>query len=352
MNDDLDPRDELASAYLDGALSAEEAAAVEADDDLLARVAAMRAVAAALRSLPPVDHDDSAREQAIAAALAATAGPVDGRTGSDGRTSPAPVPADAGDGKLRTARADAGDGIPGTDAPATRSHRGAPAGDAPADLDGSGATTGAGAPGTTIGAVGTSGQEAGDGVVVPLARRGWPGSLDLRWVAGVAAVLALVALAVPLLDRGGDGRETAAESAGAAADSASGGSAAGGAAREEALDATAAAPEGSTGEASSNDDGAAALGTFADADDLLDAVGAVPPDAATGAGGVASEDGEALTSTAAAACAARVGSGWTLLGRADLDGVAVEVHLSTGTSARQVLVLDALTCATVARRTL
>jgi len=64
-----DPLDELASAHLDGATTAEEAARVEADPDLLARVEALRAVRAALAVAPLVD--DERREHAIAVALAA-----------------------------------------------------------------------------------------------------------------------------------------------------------------------------------------------------------------------------------------------------------------------------------------
>lgn len=66
-SDDLDPRDLLASAHLDGLTSAEEAARVAADPDLQSRVAAMEAVRAALRA--PVPIDETARDRAIAAAL-------------------------------------------------------------------------------------------------------------------------------------------------------------------------------------------------------------------------------------------------------------------------------------------
>lgn len=79
----LDPLDELASAHLDGQTTAAEAAQVDADAALAARVAALAAVRAAVRAdLPPVDA--SRREATIAAALdafdddatdAATAGP-------------------------------------------------------------------------------------------------------------------------------------------------------------------------------------------------------------------------------------------------------------------------------------
>lgn len=68
-HDDLDPRDELASTHLDGLTSPEEGAAIAADPDLQARVAAMAAVRAALRA--PVPVDPAARDQAIAAALRA-----------------------------------------------------------------------------------------------------------------------------------------------------------------------------------------------------------------------------------------------------------------------------------------
>ena len=64
-----EPLDELASAYLDGATTPVEAARVEADPELLARVEALRAVRVALTVAPLVD--DERREQSIAAALAA-----------------------------------------------------------------------------------------------------------------------------------------------------------------------------------------------------------------------------------------------------------------------------------------
>jgi hypothetical protein len=70
MTDPNDPLDELASAHLDGLTTAAEAARIDADPDLTARVEAMRAVRAQLRDLrPPVD--EGRREAAIAAALAA-----------------------------------------------------------------------------------------------------------------------------------------------------------------------------------------------------------------------------------------------------------------------------------------
>ena len=64
-----DPLDELASAHLDGATTPEEAALVETDPELQARVEALGAVRSALAVAPLVD--DERREQAIAAALAA-----------------------------------------------------------------------------------------------------------------------------------------------------------------------------------------------------------------------------------------------------------------------------------------
>jgi hypothetical protein len=68
---DLDPRDELASAHLDGRTTPDQAAEIEADPELRARVAAMAAVRDALRA--PVVVDPAARERAIEAALAAAA---------------------------------------------------------------------------------------------------------------------------------------------------------------------------------------------------------------------------------------------------------------------------------------
>lgn len=76
MNE-LDPSlpnaDELVSAYVDGEATADEAARVEADPELMRRVEAFRAVAALSGSAPPLPADyDAARERAIAAALAAS----------------------------------------------------------------------------------------------------------------------------------------------------------------------------------------------------------------------------------------------------------------------------------------
>jgi hypothetical protein len=62
--------DELASAHLDGATTADEAARIAADPALQARVEALRAVRSALRA-PAAEPPEDAREAAIAAALAA-----------------------------------------------------------------------------------------------------------------------------------------------------------------------------------------------------------------------------------------------------------------------------------------
>lgn len=70
-SDDLDPRDLLASAHLDGLTTPDEEVELAADPDLQARVAAMEAVREALRS--PIPVDDDARDRAIAAALEASA---------------------------------------------------------------------------------------------------------------------------------------------------------------------------------------------------------------------------------------------------------------------------------------
>jgi hypothetical protein len=61
--------DDLASAHLDGATTAEEAARVAADPALRARVEQLRAVREALAHVPPVDA--GVRDQAIATALSA-----------------------------------------------------------------------------------------------------------------------------------------------------------------------------------------------------------------------------------------------------------------------------------------
>lgn len=63
------PADELASAYLDGALGDEARRQVEADPALLAEVAALRAVRAAVAR--PVEVDPARRDEAIARAIAA-----------------------------------------------------------------------------------------------------------------------------------------------------------------------------------------------------------------------------------------------------------------------------------------
>lgn len=64
-----DHLDELASAYLDGAASADEVARVEADPAAMARVAALAEVRAALRAVAPLTS--ARREEALAAARAA-----------------------------------------------------------------------------------------------------------------------------------------------------------------------------------------------------------------------------------------------------------------------------------------
>ena len=66
------PDDELASAHLDGATTPEEAARVESDPALLARVEVLRSVRAAV-ALPDRPVDPARRDAAIAAALAAVA---------------------------------------------------------------------------------------------------------------------------------------------------------------------------------------------------------------------------------------------------------------------------------------
>ena len=68
-----DAADELASAHLDGAATDAERARVEADRSLQARVQALAAVRAAVRT--PVPVDDARREAALAAALAAAEEP-------------------------------------------------------------------------------------------------------------------------------------------------------------------------------------------------------------------------------------------------------------------------------------
>jgi len=73
MTDASDPQqllDELASAHLDGLTTPDEAARIESDPDMQARVAALARVRAAVARVEP-PADDPEREAAIAAALAA-----------------------------------------------------------------------------------------------------------------------------------------------------------------------------------------------------------------------------------------------------------------------------------------
>jgi hypothetical protein len=65
-------RDELASAYLDGEVTAEERALVEADPGLLQRAQELESARDALRTAPVEPISPVAREAAIAAALDAT----------------------------------------------------------------------------------------------------------------------------------------------------------------------------------------------------------------------------------------------------------------------------------------
>lgn len=73
--DPIDPRDELASAHVDGMTSADEAAEVAADSDLGARVERLAAARRALRSADVAalgtPDDERRRDAGIAAALAA-----------------------------------------------------------------------------------------------------------------------------------------------------------------------------------------------------------------------------------------------------------------------------------------
>jgi hypothetical protein len=67
-DDPLHPLDELASAHLDGLTTPAEAARVDADPDLAARVARLAATRDAVRS-PDAGSDPARRDEAIAAAL-------------------------------------------------------------------------------------------------------------------------------------------------------------------------------------------------------------------------------------------------------------------------------------------
>lgn len=84
MTDHHDPLDDLASAHVDGRTTAAEAARIDADPDLAARVARFRAARDALQRAADEPVDPDRRERAIAAALEAFDG---------GRADPAAAPA-------------------------------------------------------------------------------------------------------------------------------------------------------------------------------------------------------------------------------------------------------------------
>lgn len=84
MTDHHDPLDDLASAHVDGRTTAAEAARIDADPDLAARVDRFRAARDALQRTADEPIDAERREQAIAAALAAF---------DDGQADPAGAPA-------------------------------------------------------------------------------------------------------------------------------------------------------------------------------------------------------------------------------------------------------------------
>lgn len=85
----LPPDDEIVSAHLDGAATAEEAARVDADPALRARAAELARVAAAVAA--PVEVPATVREAALAAALDAFDRPLVGETTPAG-PAPAPMP--------------------------------------------------------------------------------------------------------------------------------------------------------------------------------------------------------------------------------------------------------------------
>lgn len=69
--DELDPLDELASAHLDGQTTPEEAARVDADPDLVARVARLAAARAVVRAAPVEPPGAARRDALLTAALEA-----------------------------------------------------------------------------------------------------------------------------------------------------------------------------------------------------------------------------------------------------------------------------------------
>lgn len=71
MTDHHDPLDDLASAHVDGRTTAAEAARIDADPELIARVARLRDAREALQHLADAPVDPARKEAAIHAALAA-----------------------------------------------------------------------------------------------------------------------------------------------------------------------------------------------------------------------------------------------------------------------------------------
>jgi hypothetical protein len=263
--DELDPLDELASAHLDGHTTPDEAARVDGDPDLSARVARLEAARAAVRAVPVEPADATRRDAALAAALEAF----------DAAAPPAPVRAPAS--------------------------------------------------------------------VTPLASR-WRASRRTLQLAGIAAAVALLALAVPLLGRLDDGSDDDQSNEAATAleerEGDDGSSAADSAAPE---DAAAGAPSTTTMAARALAD----LGAFADIDELADAVRArlSDPDVER------PSPQAATTYDAALPCAAEMterAPAPRILAAATLGGQAVVVVVRDDEAGRTVLdVLDSASCALV-----
>lgn len=299
MTEHLHPDDEateLASAYLDGEVDPAEAARVEGDPDLAARVEALRAVRQELAGAVPGPVDPELREAHLAAALAA----------------------------FDEAAAEPGE---------------------------------AGVPEASV----TS-------LIDVAARRTGASTRTLRLVA-VAAVIALVALAVPLLASlgGGSDDDTAQASFDAASDDARAEADSEGGQAEPRVDSEEGAGVGPPSPAAGSADGAtsttlpstafsyrADLGSYASLDELEDAARAALGGEATGEGpALAGRDAQAVQ------CAGDVSARLAperaeidLVAPARLEGRTVAVLVSTTDDRTVLTVLDAGDCSVVATRDL
>ena len=247
--------DDLASAHLDGATTADEAARIAADPELQARVQALRAVRDALRE--PVATDPARRDAAIAAALNAF------------------------------------------------------------DEDG-------------------DARKAPDRTVVPLSPRRGFSPTTVR-VLGAAAVIALLALLIPVLASStGDDDEASFQSTGDAIAGAADGAGAGGGESS---------PEASTTTAA--DAAVRQLGSYASVDELVSAIetGNLLAEEAPADSGTDAQDTAGLTDCAPDEAEAAVDAA-----RAVAGGRAVVVLVTREGDDVRLVVLDATTCEVLAER--